>query len=93
MTLNDIKKELYKQKPTAYLKYIRKETAFYSASVSGYNIEFEIPVNDMGEADFGPTMDGKLLIRWISSFAKDDLLEFFSKTLNDVFNDTFPENE
>ncbi len=93
MTLNDIKKELYKQKPIAYLNYIRKGSAYYSTSVSGYNIEFQIPVNDMGESDFGPTMDAKLLIRWIISFSKDELLEFFTKTLNDVLDDMDIKND
>ena len=30
-------------------------------------IEFEIPVDDMGDADFLPTMEAKLLIRWVQA--------------------------
>jgi hypothetical protein len=67
MELNDIKKVLYKENPTAVLKQIRKGVAYYSAHVPSIDkvIQFEIPVNDMGDADFLAHMDSKLLIRWI----------------------------
>jgi hypothetical protein len=69
--LNDIKKSLYKEKPVAKFEYIRKGKAYYTTWASYENesidtrITFEIPVNDMGDADFLPEMDAKLLIRWI----------------------------
>ena len=65
MTLTEIKKELYKQKPEANLRYIRKGVAHYYSDLSELRVNFEIPIADMGDADFGPTMDGKLLIRWL----------------------------
>ncbi len=65
MTTTEIKKELYKQKPDASLRYIRKGFAYYYADLAEYRVEFEIPINDMGEADFHPIMDAKLLNRWI----------------------------
>jgi hypothetical protein len=67
MELNDIKKVLYKENPTATIKQIRKGTAYYSAQVASIAkvIRFEIPVDDMGDADFLAHMDSKLLIRWI----------------------------
>lgn len=63
---NEIKKELYKQKPTAFFNFIRKGEAYYCTELNNENIWFKIPVNDMGDADFGSTMKAQLLIRWIS---------------------------
>lgn len=67
MELNEIKKALYKENPHATLKHIRKGTAYYSSHVPSLDkvIQFEIPVEDMGDADFLAHMDSKLLIRWI----------------------------
>lgn len=65
MEKNEIKKALYRQKPTAFFNYIRKGSAYYHAEVDGKNVWFEVPVNDMGDADFGATMQAHLLIRWV----------------------------
>lgn len=70
MEKNEIKKALYKQNPTAKLDYIRKGKAYYNTIVEDVNagsvfIKFEIPVEDMGDADFGVEMESKLLQRWI----------------------------
>lgn len=69
MTRNDIKKELYKQKPTAELLYIRGGVAHYSSKIGidgeRKTIFFEVPVSDMGESDFTPKMSAQLLIRWL----------------------------
>ena len=73
MEKNEIKKELYKQNPKAQLEYIRKGKAYYSTMISsegslgtnGTMVTFEIPVEDMGDADFGIEMEAKLLQRWI----------------------------
>ena len=65
MNLNEIKKALLKQKPQASLAYIRKGLAYYYADLSEMRVRFEIPVSDMGDADFGATMEAKLLLRWI----------------------------
>lgn len=66
-TNTEIKKNLYKQKPVASLRYIRKGTAYYYADLEEQRVEFEIPINDMGDADFLPRMDAKLLGRWLTS--------------------------
>jgi hypothetical protein len=70
MNLTEIKKELYKQKPTANLIYIRKGSAYYESKImvesEPIRIFFEVPVSDMGDADFTSVMDAKLLNRWIS---------------------------
>jgi hypothetical protein len=71
MEKNDIKKALYKQNPIASFKMIRKGVAYYTTSIKDDSeeimrrVSFEIPVEDMGDADFLLTMDGKLLNRWI----------------------------
>jgi len=70
MEINDIKKELYKQKPVANILFIRKGVAYYTTTIEfegeTHAIRFEVPVDDMGDADYFPEMDGKLLIRYIS---------------------------
>jgi hypothetical protein len=70
MENNEIKKELYKQKPKATFLYIQNGVAVYTTLIidfedSGIFIKFEIPVTDMGEAKFEALMDAKLLIRWL----------------------------
>lgn len=64
-----IKKELYKQKPIAKLKFIRLGVAYYTAIIldeeKEFTVEFQVPVVDMGDTDFYPEMDGKLLNRYI----------------------------
>lgn len=71
MEKNEIKKALYKQNPKAVFKLIRKEVAYYSTIIESENYEpveirFEVPVSDMGDADFEYLMDSKYMIRWIS---------------------------
>lgn len=70
MEKNEIKKALYKQNPKAKFKFIRKEVAYYLSIIESENesveIRFEVPVSDMGDADFEYLMDSKYLIRWIS---------------------------
>jgi hypothetical protein len=72
MTHNEIRKALYKQNPEATFRFIRKGVAYYYAFIKLdrilsplYTVNFEIPVNDMGDADFMPTMEAKLLQRYI----------------------------
>jgi hypothetical protein len=73
MEKNEIKKELYKQNPIAEFQYIRKGNAHYKTIVKDNQpirvdqpVLFEVPVSDMGDADFGIKMEAKLLQRWIS---------------------------
>ena len=70
MEKNEIKKALYKQKPMAQFTMIRKEVAYYQTTIvnddeSSTRINFEIPVGDMGDADYYQEMDAKLLNRYI----------------------------
>lgn len=79
MTNTEIKKELYKQKPTAHFTHIKKGIAFYSARLlfdaervqietDVVELSFEIPTADMGEAAFYPSMEAKHLIRWSNNY-------------------------
>ena len=66
MKKNEIKKALYKQKPIASFMKIKDGHAYYTASIDEDDaLIFNIPVSDMGDADFRPMMDAKLLIRWL----------------------------
>ncbi len=65
MEKNEIKKLLYKESPIATFNMVRNQKAYYTSIVNDIHIIFEIPVSDMGDADLLPTMEGKLLIRWI----------------------------
>jgi hypothetical protein len=65
MNKTELKKALYKQKPEARFSHIRKGNAYYYADLEECRVHFEIPVSDMGDADFNAKMDGKLLNRWI----------------------------
>jgi len=77
MTKNEIKKLLYKQNPKANFAYIRKGIVYYKTIVytekidkkisEAFQVLFEIPVVDMGDADFFQEMEGKYLIRWIAN--------------------------
>ena len=65
MEKNDIKKLLYKEKPNAHIQFVRKGIVYYYADLEEMGVHFQVPVEDMGDADFLPIMEGKLLIRWI----------------------------
>lgn len=74
MEINEIKKKIYLQKPTANLLYIRKGFVYYDTTIKINDdtiiivktIFFKVPVSDMGDADFLPKMQSSLLIRWIN---------------------------
>lgn len=70
MTNTEIKKALYKQKPIAEFEFIRVGVAYYSTTINNegedFKVSFQVPVNDMGDSDYLPQMDAKLLNRYIS---------------------------
>ena len=76
MTNTEIKKALYKQKPEALLSHIRGGIAHYITVIKEDDdiatVYFEVPVVDMGDADFFPTMDAKLLARYIKIYEQED---------------------
>lgn len=66
--LNEIKKELYRQKPVAYLVKIYQGVIYYTANIDSGPVNFEVPVSDLGDASFEAQMDAKLLIRWLVDY-------------------------
>lgn len=71
MNKNEIKKALYKQKPIAKLLFIRIGVAYYSTTINDvdgneYSVQFQVPVDDMGDTDYLVEMDGKLMGRYIA---------------------------
>ena len=71
MTKIEIQKLLYKQKPRATFLKLQSNNLYYQVDINIDNsreaIIFIIPVDDIGEAAFLPTMDAKLLGRWIAT--------------------------
>lgn len=66
-TKTEIKKYIYKEQPKAYLEFIRIGVMYYYTTILGTKLQFEVPINDMGSADFFPTMEAKYLLRWLIS--------------------------
>lgn len=67
MNTNEIKKQLYKQKPIASIDYIKNGIVYYITFLDSVSevITFEVPVDDMGETRFTAAVEAYLLIRWI----------------------------
>jgi hypothetical protein len=66
---NDIKKALYKEKPTA--KHTTSDVTmegvfyYYTAICSLGLIQFKVPRHEMGEHPFNKEVSAQLLIRWL----------------------------
>lgn len=73
MTLTEIKKGLYKQKPIASFIKATKSGLMYSATfkrdvnvLGGWeSVDFLVPLSDIGDATFGNGVESQLLIRYI----------------------------
>ena len=65
MTLNEIKKALYIQNPSAQLDYIANGNVNYSTILDTHVIEFKIPFEETKGGFFYPKMAAKELIRWL----------------------------
>ena len=67
MSLTNVKKKLYRENPEAIFLMVKSGIAYYDTQFKdGTVLDFEVPVNDMGEAAYMGRMDSKLLIRWIA---------------------------
>lgn len=66
--VNEIKKALYREKPVA-IRYATEEDVFsYGTTLKdGTELHFDVPTNDMGDAEFEEEMDAHLLIRWLKT--------------------------
>lgn len=74
MTLEDIKKALYKENPKAKLLYIDKEFVAYASEKIAIDTEekihtilFRVPLTDIGDAKFYSEMEAKHLIRYMNT--------------------------
>ena len=75
LNINDIKKALYKQKPIAEFNCVVGKTIYYKTKIYTtkrddaipvtFNIDFAIPIDEIGDTVFYKEMDGKLLNRYI----------------------------
>lgn len=72
MELNDIKKILYKTKPSAYFMYAREGCLYYH-TLHPYEYFFRVPVSDIGESTYMPEMAAQLLIRYLILASRDFL--------------------
>jgi len=64
MELNDIKKHLYKTKPTAYFMYVGEGCIYYH-TLHPMEFFFRVPVSDIGETTYEPHMPAQLMIRYL----------------------------
>jgi len=65
MELNEIKKKLYKENPTAVLHSVRKDGILYTTGFGENTINFRVPLDELGETVWERNIDAKLLIRYI----------------------------
>lgn len=66
MNKNELMKVFYKTNPKALFTHIRKGVAYYETKLEDETVvRFEVPVSDMGDADFLSEMDSKFLNRWV----------------------------
>lgn len=70
MDINEIKKALYRKKPTAHIvdvskKGIRYRADLYQEEQPDLRLYFIIPLSDMGDAVFWSTAEAHLLIRYL----------------------------
>lgn len=70
MNATEIKKALYKERPIAHRQYYPddKYYYYYQATTSTGEIDFRVPINEMGEKTFDNKLPAQLLIRWLYKF-------------------------
>lgn len=64
MKLDEIKAELYIQKPLAIFSHIRSGVAYYYTFLNGKEVHFHVPIYNIENIDFGRTVAGQLLAEW-----------------------------
>lgn len=64
-----VKKELYKQNPIAEKDYIKEGKKHYSTAIvvdgSEEEVNFNVPLSEMGDNEFADTIEAKFLIPWM----------------------------
>lgn len=82
MKLNEIKKELYKKKPSAKINKVNADGIHYSAVLTEdkdgtllfRHINFVVPLKEIGESDFTEFLPSQLLIRYINIPDESELI-------------------
>lgn len=66
MTKQELMKELYKQKPTAFLKRVTKEGIEYECELieGACPVHFVVPLNELGDTSFDSRIPAHLLSRY-----------------------------
>lgn len=83
--INEIKKELYKEKPVATCHLAHNEIYVYETETSSYHVQFIVPVSEMGENRFDEEVPAQLLIRWINKFQPKPINSNYGKlTLSEL---------
>lgn len=67
MTTDEIKKAIYREKPEAHLRHIKKTGIIYEAEIEfgPYPIVFQVSLEDLGEAEWKERMPSQLLLRYL----------------------------
>jgi len=64
--INEIKKQLYRLKPTATMMFVKSTGIVYNCPFDNEEgLFFEVPLSDIGDAKFFYAMPAQQLIRWI----------------------------
>jgi hypothetical protein len=69
MDINEIKKFLYKENPTANLWQVRKDGIVYTSAYNEMTLLFLVPLEEIGEVVWDEKMPAKLLIRYLQNVA------------------------
>lgn len=65
MEKNEIKKLLYKEKPTAHFLKVTKDGIYYTTGFGENTITFLVPISEIGEVVWEKEISAQLLIRYI----------------------------
>ena len=68
MNINEIKKLLYKKKPTASKFADDGKSYFYDCMIDDMQIFFHVPYSEMGDKFFQISEPAHLLIRWYTKY-------------------------
>lgn len=73
MTLNELKKILYKEKPTAKLLSVNRTGIKYTTEIAEgpAPVNFFVPMVDIGDGEFMSEMPAQLLIRYLVELNDD----------------------
>lgn len=64
---DEVKKDLYKEKPLAKIIRVNKDGIHYKTHVlsNAYDVYFTVPLNEIGDAKWDSQMPSQLLLRYM----------------------------